>query len=97
MLEEVGQSGAARGFVSAADVVPEVNGHQGPGVVLGDDDAQAVGQGMADQGKVDHAGANQRSNQPSRRLGGMIQLSLRTKRHSRQGLRVTTLDGVGAL
>ena len=46
MLEQVGEAGLARDLVLGADVVPDVHGHDGREVVLGDDQAQAVGQAL---------------------------------------------------
>ena len=46
VLEQVGEAGLARLLVLGADVVPEVHGDDGREVVLGDDEAQAVGQAL---------------------------------------------------
>ncbi len=47
VLEEVGEAGLAGLLVLGADVVPEVDGHDGRDVVGRHDDAQAVGAGCA--------------------------------------------------
>ena len=44
VLEQVGEAGLAGLLVLGADVVPEVDRHDRRQVVLGDDDAQAVGE-----------------------------------------------------
>ena len=46
VLEEVGEAGLALDLVLGADVVPDVDGDDGREVVLGDDQAQAVGQAL---------------------------------------------------
>ena len=46
VLEQVREAGLARDLVLGADVVPEVHGDDGREVVLGDDQAQAVGQAL---------------------------------------------------
>ena len=44
MLEEVGETAAARRLVGGADVVPDVDGDLREAVVLAEDHGQAVGQ-----------------------------------------------------
>ena len=44
VLEQMREAGAAGAFVLRADVIPEVDGHQRRGVVLVEDDAEAVGE-----------------------------------------------------
>ena len=46
VLEEVGEAGPARLLVLGADAVPEVDRGDGDEMVLGDDQAQAVGQAL---------------------------------------------------
>ena len=46
MLEQVREAGLARDLVLGADVVPDVDRHDGREMVLGDDQAQAVGEAL---------------------------------------------------
>ena len=46
VLEQVGEAGAAGLLVTGADVVPDVGGDDGDGVILVDDEGQSVGQGV---------------------------------------------------
>ena len=52
VLEEVGEAGPARPLVLRADVVPEVDRHQGQAPVVVEDDPQAVGQGVLGEAEV---------------------------------------------
>jgi hypothetical protein len=44
VLEEVGEPGASQFFILGPDVVPDVDRHQGYGMVFVEDDVQAIGQ-----------------------------------------------------
>ena len=46
VLEEVREAALAGHLVAAADVVPQIDGHEGHGLVLVEDDLQSVGQGV---------------------------------------------------
>ena len=56
VLEEVGEAGLARDLVLRADVVPEVDRDDGREVVLGDDDAQAVGEALVAEDDLRNGG-----------------------------------------
>ena len=53
VLEEVGEAGLPRLLMLGADAVPQVDGRDGHEVVLGDDQAEAVGQALIAE---DHGG-----------------------------------------
>ena len=55
VLEEVREPGLARLLVLAADVVPQVHGHDGGGAIRRDDDAQSVVQAVTLEGDLEHA------------------------------------------
>ena len=44
VFEEMREAGAALAFIGAADVVPEIHGHQRGDMILGIRDAEAVGE-----------------------------------------------------
>jgi hypothetical protein len=52
VLEEVREAGPPRPLVTASDVVPEVDGHHRLAVVLGEDDPEAVIEGVGLDGDV---------------------------------------------
>src|SRR5690606_23106992 len=54
VLEEVGEARAPRALVRRADVVPEVDGDDGRGVVLGEDDIEPVGERVPVDGYRGH-------------------------------------------
>jgi hypothetical protein len=56
VLEEVGEPRLARDLVLGADVVPEVDRHHRGKVVLGHDDAQAVGQALVTEDDLRNGG-----------------------------------------
>ena len=56
VLEEVGEAGLARDLVLRADVVPDVDRDDGREVVLGDDQAEAVGEALVGEGHGRDAG-----------------------------------------
>ena len=63
VLEEVGEAGLALDLVLRADVVPEVDRDDGREPVLGDDQAEAVGEAFVGEGHGRDAG---------HRLGGLL-------------------------
>ena len=66
VLEQVGEARLARLFVLGADVVPDVDRDDGGEVVLGDDQAQAVGEALVGEG---HGRDGQRGSRHARLLG----------------------------
>src|SRR6185295_7115545 len=50
VLEQVGEAGLALDLVLAAHAVPDVDRHHGREVILGDDQAQAIGQALIGEG-----------------------------------------------
>ena len=67
VLEQVREAGLARDLVLGADVVPDVDGHDGREVVLGDDEAQAVGQALV--GELDDGDGHARRTSGRRWVG----------------------------
>jgi hypothetical protein len=46
VLEEMGEAGASGALVGGADVIPEVDGHEREPMILGEDDLQAIREGV---------------------------------------------------